>query len=101
MNPIFDVSVISTQMSLIANFVVKEKQVQFLYHSCFDACHVLVDNEHIGYFKGDNYFRYPNHTEICRVQMPSKSIYSFEKEFIPVYVATVTEFLLTGYHNET
>lgn len=36
MNPIFDVSVISTQMSLIANFVVKDKQVQFLYHSPYD-----------------------------------------------------------------
>ena len=94
-NPVFSNANMS-RMFIVANFMCNKKHVVFMYASFQDTCHVLVDLDHIGYFKGDGFFRNPNHLEICPAQLPPKALYSFEKEYIPVYVATVTEYLLTG-----
>ena len=92
--PVFDFAIMNSQMALIANFNVQDKHVMFLYHSPKDACHVLIDNEPVGYFIGDNIFYDINHKAICSVQRPTKAVFSFEKEFIPAYVSTVTKYIL-------
>lgn len=89
----FDFTLLS-RMSLVANFVVGTKQVMFMYYSSNDTCYVLVDQEPVGYFSGDSIFHNNENKLIARVKVPVKSTYSFEKESIPTYVATVTEYLL-------
>ena len=96
---IFDETKIS-QMSLVANFAIKGKQIMFLYYSRTDTCHVLIDMQFVGYFKGDNTFKDPNQIIIKQIELPKKSIYSFEKEFIPMYVSVVTQSLLEGMFNK-
>lgn len=92
--PIFDINSLN-RMSLIANFrAVGNRLVQFWYQPSVDTCFVLVDNEYIGYFKGDNYFRYPNHNEIAFIGRPEMKLCSFEVEYVPQYVSVVTEYLI-------
>ena len=94
MNPIqFKIEDIA-KMLLLAIFVVKEKEVKFFYLNSNDTLYVLVDNNFIGFFKGDNTFKDPSGNILKGIVLPRKPQYSFEKEFIPAYVSCITEYIL-------